>query len=307
VVTGVSVSENIPGPHFHNNFRVIAEGQPEDASVRIAVTSIDEAFIDTYKIQLLEGRNFSQSFSTDPSQAVLVNETAMRLLGWNTAVGKHIRYAHGEGPFTIIGVLQDTHFRSLQHQIDPVIYRYASSYQMQHLSIRISTQNTNQSISFIRDTWQRIIPDYPFEYNILQTTFNQSYVNEDRTVQLIGMFSFVAIILACSGLWSLISVSVIQRTKEVGIRKVLGASASQIMLILSKEHLALILLANLIAWPLTYFAMQSWLEDFAYRIELGPSSFLYGALLTLLLALITISYQTLKAGRGNPITSLRYE
>ena len=272
------------------------------------VTSIDEHFLETYQMRLLEGRSFSREFSTDRSDAVLLNETAVRRIGWDTALGKTIKYVHGGGPFTVIGVVKDIHFKSLQTAIEPLIYRFATEkYEIGFLSLRIRPEHTTKALPFLREQWKYIVQDVPFEYFFIDDKFSESYGKEEKVVEIIGVFSLLGILLACLGLFGLAALTVTQRTKEIGIRKALGASVFHIVLLISKQFVKLVLFANSIAWPIAYFVMKDWLQDYPYRITMGVGFFLTGGVLALLIALITVSSQAIRAALADPVDALRYE
>jgi len=307
-ILSTAISENVPGYYFQNTFGIIPENWEGQGSLEMVVTSIDEKFLETYQMQLVEGRNFSREFSTDKNDAVLLNETAVKIMGWDTALGKHFKYVHGDGPFTVIGVVKDIHFKSLQNAIEPLIYRFATEkYQMGFLSVRIRPENITEALEFLKEQWQYIVSDVPFEYFFLTDKFAQSYQEEEKVVEIIGISSLLAILLACLGLLGLVALIVTQRTKEIGIRKVLGASVTNIVLLVSKQFVKLVLLANIIAWPIAYFVMKDWLQDYPYRINVGVGFFLLGGVLALLIALLAVSFQAIKAALANPVDALRYE
>lgn len=307
-IVSCSVSENVPGSYFHNRFGIVPEGLTREESMEMIVTSIDERFLDTYEIPLAEGRNFSPEFGTDRSQAVLLNETAVNKMGWPSAVGKEIKYVHGGGPLQVIGVVADIHFKSLREKIEPLVFRYADGkYESRHISVRVRPGYTQAALRFLGEKWQEIMPDSPFEYTFVEDGFDESYQSEEHTTRIIGSFSFLSIFLSCFGLFGLAALSVRQRTKEIGIRKVLGASVSNIVLLLSKEICWLVVMANVIVWPVAYFVMQRWLQEFPYRIDMTPGIFALGGIAALLIAWLTVSYQAIKTALANPVDALRYE
>ena len=307
-ISAVCLTENLPGLHYSNKFGVTAEAFPEGTSLEMVVTSMDEHTLETYEMDLVDGRNFSAEFRTDRSQAVLLNETAVARLGWQPAVGKKIKYVHGDGPFTVIGVVKDSHFKTLQSEIEPVVYRYTSNkYRIGYLSARIRPEHTREALALLKEKWQTIVQSQPFEYSFVDDVFDRNYRTEEETQKVIGVFSLVAIFLACLGLFGLVAYAAQQRTKEIGVRKVLGASVSDIFLLLSGDFMKLVLIANLIAWPIAYYALSNWLEHFAYRIDLGPGTLTSGSVLVLLIALLTTSYQAIRAALADPVDALRYE
>ena len=304
-IISTAISEDVPGFYYRNEFGVVPEGWTGEGSLEMIVTSIDEHFLDTYQMQLSVGRNFSPELETDKRESVLLNEAAVRKIGWNKAVGKHFNYVHGDGPFTVIGVVRDIHFKSLITQIEPLVYRIAVQYLF--LSVRIRSDNISETVNFLREQWQKIVQDVPFDYFFIDDNYARSYQAEEKVAEIIGIFSLLAVILACMGLLGLSALTVSQRTKEIGIRKVLGASLYDIAFLISKQFVILVLFANIIAFPIAYFLMKDWLQNYPYRIELGIIFFIIGGLLALVIAMITVSFQAIKAARANPVDSLRYE
>jgi putative ABC transport system permease protein len=307
-IVSSTLSEHVPGYYFNNRFGVVPEGWGDRHPLEMIVTSIDENFLESFKMEITEGRNFSRAHTTDESQAVLFNETAARRIGWTSPIGKQFRYVHGEGPFTVVGVVKDIHFQSLQTPIEPQIYRFAAgAYQMGFISLRIRPDAAAKAIASLREEWGNVMKDAPFEYFFVADKYAASYQEEERVQEIVGIASFLAILLASLGLLGLVSLAVNQRTKEIGIRKVLGATIADILVLLSKRFVVLVLAANLIAWPLTYYAMNRWLLEYPYRIDMGPGLFLTGAALALLLALLAVGSQAIRAALSNPVESLRYE
>jgi putative ABC transport system permease protein len=231
----------------------------------------------------------------------------MRLFGWNVAVGKRIRFASApDSPplGTVIGVVQDFHFMPLHRAIGPLVitpgfFGYAA--------IKVRAQNLAATLAFIEATWKEIEPDKSFIYSFLDDILNQNYETEDRLSQLTTYFSGLAIFIACLGLLGLVSFAAARRTKEIGIRKVLGATVANLVRLLSQEFLKLVLIANVLAWPIAYVAMSIWLENFAYRITPSGWTFLIAGAAAVVIALLTVSYQAIRAALANPVEALRYE
>ncbi len=269
---------------------------------------VDFDFFKTYGIAIVAGRDFSQSHPTDAGAAFILNETAVRQLGWDNpgeAIGKTMS-VFGRSPAQIIGVVADFHYESLHNKI-PAMVTYIVPNQVNTVSIRIAPGSPRRAIDHVRTVWQRYNPEVPFRFDFLDEQLNALYQNEKRMMDMFVTFSILTVVIACLGLFGLASFAAAKRTKEIGVRKVFGASIARIVGILVREFLWLVLLANLIAWPLAYLAMRSWLQGFAYRISLGISVFMLSGLLTLCIALLTVSYQALRAARANPVDSLRYE
>lgn len=273
------------------------------------VQEADESFFDTLGIPLLAGRTFSPEVERDRTHAYIINETAVKFLSWTVqnAVGKRFGRARSDedAKGTVIGVVQDFHYASLREQIAPAAFAYRQWF-YDYLALRI--QNVETTRPFLEKTWKSFMPpDKPFTATFLNDEINQVYKAERRFGKTATAFSTLAVFLACLGLFGLASFTAEMRTREFGIRKVLGASVPGLVLLLSREFTRLVLFANLLAWPLAYYAMNQWLQGFAYRVDLGLSTFLIGGLLALLIALLTVSYQALKAATTNPIDTLRYE
>jgi putative ABC transport system permease protein len=307
-IISLCISENIPGYYFNNDFGVLAMGADGKKPLQMIVSSIDENFFDTYRAQLIHGRNFSPRHVSDMTDAVILNETAARRLGWTDAVGREIRYVHENRPLSVIGVAKDMNISSLQDPLRPVIFRYAAEdYERQFVSVRIDPSRSAAALSFLRNKWNDAFPDSPFEYFFVLDKYHESYRPQQNLEKIIGVFSSLAIVLAGMGLFGLASLKVTQRTKEIGIRKVLGATITGILSMFTKEFLILIVAANVIAIPLSYFVLNTWLRDFAYRTNMEIGVFIITAAITLLIAFIAISFQAVRAATANPVKSLRYE
>ena len=221
-------------------------------------------------------------------------------------VGERFSFAGRDG--RIIGVMKNFHFESFRNKIEPLaIYMRPPDQGFSYTLIRIPPENISASLDFVRETWQKVMPNFPFEYRFLTDDFEYYYRSEERMGGLLKYFSILAVFIACLGLFGLASFTAEQRTKEIGIRKVLGASAPQITLLLCREFFVLVLLANIISWPVAYFVMKNWLQDFAYRTGLGVFTFVLTMMLALIIALLTVSFQAVKAAMANPVDALKYE
>ncbi len=308
-ILSVSNTNSLPGRHFDPNDHRL-EGEPKKAYVLHTMYG-DYDFVELLNLEMVAGRYFSKEIATDATSAVVINEAAVKKLGLSDPIGKRFYKEFGgakKGEFvTIIGVVKDFHFHSLHHEIHPMVIRPLTGTRGNYTSIKIHPENIKGTLSTIEKTWKKFSGGQPFEYSFLDDDFNSLYKKEQKTGQIFAMFSVLAILIACLGLFGLASFTAEQRTKEIGIRKVLGASASSIMFLLCKEFIKWILLANIIAWPIAYYAMNKWLQNFAYRISIGAEVFMLPTLLALVIALITISYQSLRASVANPVDSLRYE
>jgi putative ABC transport system permease protein len=304
----VSFSQGYPGwPRNNESFKV------GEAYIGFTHYSVDSDFADVYGLQLLEGRFLDLNRQSDHLRAVVINETAVREFGLESPVGTHLPYiprgnltAFPVDEIEIIGVVKDFHCRSLHQEINPILISYNKDW-MTHGGILHSGENLAGIASYAKEVWKQFAPGFPFEFSFLDQEIREMYTKDAVFEQVFFYAAGFSILIACLGLLGLASYVVAKRTKEIGIRKVLGASLSQILILLSKEFTAAIALANLIAWPAAYYLMKKWLANFAYRIDLGIGIFALSALLALGIALITISWQSLKAASTEPVNSLRYE
>ena len=309
----LNVSASTSTPLGFNDFSVHhAEGKPEDESIMLFANMIDEDFIDAYKIDIVQGRNFSKEFPTDLGNAILINEAAVRKLGWqDKAVGKHIdRFATMTKriPHKIVGIVKDYHFQSLHEQIQPLMLYYSSPYgNYNMLSVRARPENIQDTLAFLETTWKQFDTQFPFEFSFVDDQYDATYRTEVRLGKLFGYFTALAILIGCLGLFGLTSFTTEQRTKEIGIRKILGASVSGVIFLLVRDFIKWVFLAVVVAWPIGYFVMRDWLQNFAYRASLGVWIFLSAALLALAISIVTVSYQSIKAALANPANSLKYE
>jgi len=228
----------------------------------------------------------------------------VKLMELESVDGASIRYYSEE--IKIIGVMKNFHFKPLFNLIEPLFLRLDPE-RVRSVLIRIHPENISSSLAFIEKTWKRIIPMFPFEFNFLEEAVDRTYRNIERTGKLINNFTILAVFIACLGLFGLASFMAEQRTKEIGIRKVIGASVSNIILLLMKEFIKYVLIANIVAWPIAYYFMNRWLENFPYRSKFGLDIFIFSVTLTFVLVLLTVSYQSIKVAIANPVDSLRYE
>ncbi|MFB3133080.1 MAG: ABC transporter permease, partial [Rhodothermales bacterium] len=280
------------------------EGKPDDRKASMHLTTVDYDFVDFFEIELIEGRAFSRDFAADAEGAYLVNETAARLIGGASVLGKPLRLWTGEAP--IVGVMKDFHYQPLHEPIRPFAL-YLNPQRLRYVAAKIRPEDFPATLAFIEKTMQAFSPDYPFDYYFLDEAFDRLYVAEQKMGQILGVFTVLALGIACLGLFGLGAYAAEQRTREIGVRKVLGASVGGIVLLLSKDFTRLVGIAFVVAAPVAYFAMSRWLEDFAYRIEISWWIFLLAGTLALVIALVTVSYQSIKAALADPVESLRYE
>lgn len=283
------------------------EGKNEGEEIYFYFGRVDYNFIDFFELEILKGRDFSKNLGTDVSEAWILNETAAEAIGWENPIGKSFSgVPNPQGK--VIGVVKDFHHTSLHHRVQPVALCLTKPERPRsYYAVKVKSENISGTIDNIKEKFKKFSPDYPFRYFFLDESVNSMYQSEQKLGDILYFFTFIAIFISCLGLFGLVSNTAEQKTKEIGIRKVLGASVSEILFQLSKEFIRWVLVANLIAWPVSYFVMNRWLQNFAYRANLGPDTFIFSALLALVIALLTVSYQSIKAATANPVDSLRYE
>ena len=273
-----------------------------EASPLIYYFFSDYDFIPALGLEVAEGRNYSPDYSDEGHY--IVNEAMVRQMGLEHAVGSELTFWGSPG--TIVGVVKDFFYRSMDERIQPLVILLRPD-QVDNMLIRFRPQNQSSVLSFARSVWEKVIPSAPFEYEFLGDIKDSAVVGMDRMAGLIGVFAGLAILIACLGLFGLTICAMEQRTKEIGIRKVVGASVPGLLVLLLKEYFWLILLANVVAWPLAYSIMKSWLRGFPYRTTLPAALFLETLLLTFVLSLLTVTFRSVKAACTDPVKSLRYE
>jgi len=269
---------------------------------------IDKTFFDTYQLKIVAGRGFSNEFND--SLSYILNETAVRELGWGNpekAIGKNFDWGRGKIG-KVVGVVKDFHFNSLHQKVQPIVMHIMPNWGWySRLSVRMSTENPKATVEKLGAIWKSILPSYPFDYYFIDEAYDNQYKKEQLLSRLSLIFSGLIIFISSIGLLGLVMVAVSQRTKEIGIRKVLGASVRGLTMLLSRDFLKLVAIAMIIAFPVSWWMMNQWLNDFAYKMNLGWWIFLLAGLLALLIAWMTVSIQTIKAAIANPVKSLRSE
>lgn len=268
---------------------------------------IDNEYLNTLEIPLVSGRNFSRNVQLDTSQSVIVNEEMVKHMGWENPLGKKFGVIVNENlemkSMHVVGVIKDFHLRALKEPILPVVVR--NTVENDNMLVRLKPEDIPGTIKFMEKSWSDIISNRPFEYNFIEQDFNKQYEADQKRGEVFGIFAIFTIMISCLGLFGLASFTAENRRKEIGIRKVVGASVSGIVFMMSLEFLKLVLAAVLIAFPVAYIIMGQWLEEFAFRMEMSPISFLLSALLTLLIAFITVSYHSITSAISNPSNALR--
>jgi putative ABC transport system permease protein len=305
-ISDVTASSRLPGQYPQLQV-LMPEGTSYKQSQLFQYTSIDPDFVPAMGIEISAGRNFSAEFSSDIKEAILINEAAVRQFRWENPIGRKITFIEDELiTKTVIGVVKDFHLRSLHHMIQPLCLDYRPSW-FRYVIVKIKLTRIPEVLQFLEKRWELLQPAFPFEYSFLDQTFDRQYRVEKKLSQIFTYFTFLAIFIACLGLFGLASFTTEKRTKEIGIRKSVGASVSEIILLLSKQFTKWVLVANIIAWPIAYLAMNRWLQNFAYRIDIGLGTFVLAGVLVFIIALLTVSYQAVKAARANPVEALHYE
>lgn len=309
-IENIGRSSRVPTGRLLDSFGppLITKG---DSLITTGVTTkfvaIDHEFFRTYGTEIQAGRDLSKSIGTDDSLAFIINETAAKAYGWN-AIGDGIDkdFSYGNVKGKLVGIVKDFYFESLHQSIIPIVFFSRPGY-FNNLSIKISGNQIPQGLEHVEKVWKEFLPKRPFSYQFLSENYQRLYEAEQKQSQLFTIFSGLAIFIACLGLFGLATFNTLQRVKEIGIRKVLGASVPSILTLLSREIVILIVVANLIAWPLAWYFMNQWLSTFAYHIDMNLAIYLVAALSAIMVALITVSTQTIKAAMTNPSNTLRYE
>jgi len=308
-IVSASYTIDIPGGDMGYD-AFLPEGKSNDETLRAMRYWVDHNFVKTYGMEIVLGRDFSENFSTDADQALIINEKAADMLGWrDEVIGKRlVNVSRDNRPGVIVGVVKNFHSEGMKMKISPVVLALEPRF-FAFISVRIHPENVSNTLSYLETSLKEIYPDREFNYNyyFLDDDFRSKYPEEEKIRDIYIAFGCLAVFVACLGLFGLASFSVEQRTKEIGVRKVLGASVREIVLLLSKEFLKWILAANLIAWPLAYYIMNKWLENFAYRINISWDIFIFSGFLTAVIALFTVSFHSLRAAKSNPADALKYE
>jgi len=313
-ISSMGSSMAYPGIFNPQDWLMYRQGQTLNNSKQVYINLVDNSFLQTLGVKLVAGRLFSKDFAADTLTSFVINEQAVKEFGFNSAqeaVGKWLAFEpDGEQlRFTIIGVVKDFHFKDLHETIEPFAFRFYNDANggFNYMIAHSSGGNLKHSLSTLENTWKKLNPNEPFEYSFLDQDFQKNYEAESRQAGLINYFTIIAIIISCLGLFGLATFTAEQRTKEIGIRKVLGAGVSGLVALLSKDFLRLVLLAVIIASPLAWWAMHKWLQNFAYQTSITWQVFALTTLIAIVIAFVTISFQAIKTAIANPIKSLRTE
>ncbi|MCK5145691.1 ABC transporter permease [bacterium] len=306
-VIGASGSRMVPGEFNFSSHLFYAEGESAENAIIIETFYCDEDFLEIYDIELAQGRNFSTARSTDGENTILINETAARKLGWTHPVGKRLFNSFdATKDFTIVGMIKDIHYSSVHHTINPSTISFNPN-SARRLTLHLKGTDIQATLKEIRKVWEQTVPNRPFDAFFLNDYFNKLYASEERLGKIFQVFAVFTIFIGILGLFGLASYAAEQRTKEIGIRKVLGSSMQSIVTMLCREFMVLVILANIFAWPIAFFMMKSWLNTFPYRTDIRLTTFVLASLMAIGIALLTVSYRALKAAGTNPIKALKYE
>jgi putative ABC transport system permease protein len=312
-IVNVAVSSTLPGRDGFFSFPIIIENS-DDEQLTIKTLGIDQDYISTYNLEVIDGRDFNKDVTTDVNQAFILNEAAVEKFGWSKALNKdftltvHTSKGQEKRVGKVIGVVKDFHYQSLYNLIDPlVIYVNTGPFYSNFLNVKFAPGNWQEAISLLTEKWKLFSPNKPLEYYFLNDELKKFYDSEVKIGYIFTVFAGLSIIISCLGLLGLSAFSAQQRVKEIGIRKVLGANLASILLLLFKEYIILILVANIIAWPLSWYISSEWLSTFPYRTSLNIDVFLFTFIGALIIALVTVSFQSMKAALANPVKSLRDE
>jgi len=307
VFISIAASGNIPGRTFGRT-RVRPEGVSDEDIWIWSALGVSPETVPTLGMEIADGRNFERERSTDSSGVVLVNETAIAKLGWEDPVGKRLYFGQQDSIGTqIIGVVKDFHFVGLHQNIEPVVIFSLNRNPGGLLAARIQKGRIQEAVKIAEEKWKQVYPQHPFVYGFMDDEFDQLYRRDMNTSKVVNIFATVAIFIACLGLFSLASHSIEQRTKEIGIRKVVGASSFGITKLILFDFVKLVAFANLFAWPLAWIVSNKWLQIFAYQIKIDFLIFIISAIIALIIAIITVSYHSMRAAMANPVDSLKYE
>ncbi len=308
-ISEVTAANTLPGKKMRFKTGVRKFTATPEEEVQFTFSGIDYDFIDTFDMEVIAGRKFDKSYPSDEDTAAVITASAAKMLGFanpEDAIGKTLAISRFRWNPIIIGVLKDYHQESLKLETNPTLF-YMSFSSPEYFYMKVNTAGLQGAIEHVSASWTEVFPGNPFHFFFLDDYFNKQYETDQKFGQLFSIFAGLAIFIASLGLFGLSAFTTRQRTKEIGVRKVLGARISTIILLLSKDVFKLVVIANLIAWPLMYYIMNRWLEDYAYRVDINWTLFLIAGAAVLLMALATISYETFRAATRNPVDSLKYE
>jgi len=306
----LSVSGVYTVPGINSQFQMGARKAGDDPEKTITLQALpgDYGFVQSMGLQLIEGRDLSKDYALDERESAILNETAVKVLGLEDPVGTKLLIPRDQemSEMTVVGVVRDFHVQSLHNTINPmIIFVEPKMYAM--MAVKINPANPEETVQSLKEIWDNVIPFAGFNYRYMEDAYHSFYRTEEKTGKLITIFTCLALFVSCLGLFGLASFMTSKRVKEIGIRKVLGATAGGITVLLSKQFTKWVIISNIFAWPIAYYLLSRWLENFAYRMNLGPVPFLVSGAVVLSIAVLTVSFQAIKAALVNPVESLRYE
>lgn len=305
-IESVTSSRHVPGRWSGSNLFVRPEGWEGDP-MRMRFTYMDANFFDSYEITLLDGPGFLPDSEGDQRESAIINEAAMRAFGWTNIQDKNLMI--GDNRIRVVGLIEDFNYETLRSEIDPIIHfhRAPSNATHRYLTLRTNEENLPETLAFMEEKWGLLDPGRPFDYFLVAEDFRELYANEDRLLAMVKVFAFLSIFISCLGLFGLLSFHLDKRKKEIGIRKILGASTARLAMLITNEFTRLIVVSFIIACPLAYYFMNRWLDDFAYHVQVGWQVFVLALVLTTGLALLTVSFKTIKAANANPVEAIQEE
>jgi putative ABC transport system permease protein len=311
-ITSVAGTSSYPGKFYAFDANFIPEGKRQDEATNSKINVVEPGLVETMGYHIVAGRSFAAGrYEADKDQSILINEASAQHMGWTPeeAIGKRIRsnWAGKDWNPQIIGVLKDFNYESLHQTIKPMVFVTMEPEWFSYAVINAKTTNWPNLLNDVEQSWKKYNASLPFEYVFLKEEVQTQYEADRRLSKTIAYLTAIAILISCMGLYGLAAFTAEQRTKEIGVRKVLGASVATITAMLSADFLKLVLLGNLIAWPIAWYGMSKWLENFAYSIEINIGIFLMAGIAAVAVALFTVSFQSIKAALANPINSLRSE
>nr|WP_321353979.1 ABC transporter permease [uncultured Draconibacterium sp.] len=303
-----SVTEFVPGFGFRNLFQVYPDENADVQGIEMLSCDVDENFADVFGMHLKQGRFFSKDLATDHSNSVVINQAALKKLGWKSIEGKTVGLISKDNKKHVVGVINDINVKSLQYPVQPMIYQFGRHHNFPgYITLRLNQNQRAEAMAFIMSKWEELFPEVPFTYESVEEKYRSAYGEEIRLARITGTFSVLAMILSLFGILALSTLQFEKRTKEIGIRKVNGAKVSEILTMLNKDFIKWVAIAFVIATPIAYYAMNKWLENFAYKTNLSWWIFALAGVLALGIALLTVSWQSWRAATRNPVEALRYE
>ncbi|HEX2920053.1 MAG TPA: ABC transporter permease [Bacteroidales bacterium] len=302
-----SLTEFVPGFGFRNNFKIYPGGDTYPDGLEVLSCDVDENFADVFGLHILKGRFFSKDYSNDEN-ALIINESALKKLGWDSIEGKNLDLIYKENKKEVVGVINDINIESLKYPSGPMIFQFGRHHNYPgYVVLRIPPEKVDESIRFIRKQWELLFPGIPFSYESIEEKFNASYGEEKKLAKITSIFSLIAILLSLSGIFALSALESEKRIKEIGIRKINGAKVMEVMSLLNAEIIKWILVAFLIAVPVSYYSIDNWLTNYAYRTSLDWWIFILAGAVVMIIALLTVSLQSWRAATRNPVEALKYE